>query len=96
MKRLYLPFAIASGVLIILGALAWLLFSRVESRFYPDPVTLADASLSGLREQNRLIVFEASYNATVTTTLSKLGLSARKTLMMPGTVRYELDLSKLQ
>ena len=48
-----------------------------------------------MQEQNRLTVFSASYNATVTTTLTKLGLSARKTLIMPGTVRYELDLAKL-
>ena len=41
-------------------------------------------------------MFSASYNATVTTTLTRLGLSARKTLIMPGTVRYELDMAKLE
>tara|TARA_R110000787_G_scaffold3020_13_gene12287 strand:+ start:19907 stop:20581 length:675 start_codon:yes stop_codon:yes gene_type:complete len=83
------------GVLILLGALVWLLFSRVESSISPDPVSIANASLTNMQEQNRLTVFSASYNATVTTTVTKLGLSARKTLIMPGTVRYELDLGKL-
>ena len=94
-SRLWLPFVIIGGVLILLGVLAWLLFSRVESSISPDPVSIANASLTNMQEQNRLTVFSASYNATVTTTLTKLGLSARKTLIMPGTVRYELDLAKL-
>tara|TARA_R110000824_G_scaffold133467_6_gene296282 strand:+ start:751 stop:1467 length:717 start_codon:yes stop_codon:yes gene_type:complete len=93
--RLWLPFAIIGGFLILTIALAWMLFSRVESSINPDPVSIANASLTNLQEQNRLTVFSASYNATVTTTLTKLGLSARKTLIMPGTVRYELDLAKL-
>ncbi|MEO9601600.1 DUF4230 domain-containing protein [Parasphingorhabdus sp.] len=94
-RRLWVPVVIISGCLILLGTLAWLLFSRVESSINPDPVTIANASLTNMQEQNRLTVFSASYNATVTTTLTKLGLSARKTLIMPGTVRYELDLTKL-
>jgi hypothetical protein len=32
----------------------------------------------------------------VTSTQNRLGLSAKKTLIMPGTVRYELDLGKLK
>ena len=93
--RVWLPFAIIGGFLILTIALAWMLFARVESSISPDPVSIANASLSNMQEQNRLTVFSASYNATVTTTLTKLGLSARKTLIMPGTVRYELDLAKL-
>ncbi|AMO72464.1 hypothetical protein AZE99_11920 [Sphingorhabdus sp. M41] len=93
--RLWAPVAIICGFLILTIALAWMLFSRVESSISPDPVSIANASLTHMQEQNRLTVFSASYNATVTTTLTKLGLSARKTLIMPGTVRYELDLSKL-
>lgn len=94
-RRLWLPVAVVSGILILLAALTWLLITRVESSISPDPVTIANASLNNMQEQNRLTVFSASYNATVTSTLNKLGLSARKTLIMPGTVRYELDLSKL-
>lgn len=96
MKRRYaIPLAIMAGVLVIIGALSWLLLSRFESSFAPDPVSIASASLDGLREQNRLTVFSASYNATVTTAVSRMGLSARKTLIMPGSVRYEVDLAKL-
>jgi len=95
LRRLWVPVAVTGVIFIILGALAWLLFARVENSISPDPVSIANVSLTNMQEQNRLTVFSASYNATVTTTLTKLGLSARKTLIMPGTVRYELDLSKL-
>lgn len=94
-RNLWAPAVIICGVLVLLAALAWALFDRVESSISPDPVSIASASLSHMQEQNRLTVFSASYNATVTTTLTKLGLSARKTLIMPGTVRYELDMAKL-
>ncbi len=94
-RRFAIPLAIMAGVLVILGGLSWLLLSKFESGFTPDPVSIASASLDGLREQNRLTVFSASYNATVTTTVTRMGLSARKTLIMPGSVRYEVDLAKL-
>ncbi|MES2987203.1 MAG: DUF4230 domain-containing protein [Pseudomonadota bacterium] len=62
----------------------------------PSPVTVAQASLEGLREQNRLSTFAARYVAVVTSSQSRMGLSAKKTLIMPGSVRYEVDLSKLE
>ncbi|NRD88595.1 hypothetical protein C8024_02630 [Sphingopyxis sp. BSNA05] len=94
-RRFWVPVAVTGVIFIILGALAWLLFARVENSIAPDPVSIANASLTNMQEQNRLTVFSASYNATVTTTLTRLGLSARKTLIVPGAVRYELDLAKL-
>lgn len=94
-RRFAIPLAILAGVLAILGGLSWALLSKIDNSFTPDPVSIASASLEGLREQNRLTVFSASYNATVTTTVSRMGLSARKTLIMPGSVRYEVDLAKL-
>jgi hypothetical protein len=60
-----------------------------------DPETVVAASLQGLQEQNVLVPFTARYVAVVTSTQSRLGLEAKKTLIMPGTVRYELDLGKL-
>jgi hypothetical protein len=60
-----------------------------------DPETVVAASLQGLREQNVLVPFTARYVAVVTSTQSRLGLEAKKTLIMPGTVRYELDLGRL-
>ena len=61
-----------------------------------DPETVVAASLQGLQEQNVLVPFTARYVAVVTSTQSRLGLSAKKTMIMPGTVRYELDLGKLK
>lgn len=61
-----------------------------------DPETVVAASLQGLREQNVLVPFTARYVAVVTSSQSRLGFAAKKTLIMPGTVRYELDLGTLR
>ena len=79
----------------ILAAGFFALKSYLTSRFAPDPETIVSSTLSGMREQNRLTSFVASYVAVVTSEQSRLGLTARKTLIMPGTVRYEVDLAKL-
>lgn len=62
----------------------------------PDPVTIASASLQGLREQNRLSAFAARFVSVTTSKQSQFGLSAQKTLIMPGMVRYEVDLARLR
>jgi hypothetical protein len=62
----------------------------------PNPKTIASASLESMRAQNRLIAFVARYVSVTTTTTSNFGFSAKRTLILPGDVRYELDLSKLQ
>jgi hypothetical protein len=49
-----------------------------------------------MRAQNRLIVFVARYVSVTTTEENRFGFSAKRTLILPGDVRYELDLSKLQ
>ena len=61
-----------------------------------DPQTVVAASLEGLKEQNILVPFTARYVAVVTSRQTRLGFQARKTLIMPGTVRYEIDLAALQ
>src|SRR3546814_4273196 len=58
-------------------------------------LTIANSSLQGLQEQNRLSAFAARYVAVVTSKQSRLGLTAEKTMIMPGMVRYEVDLGKL-
>ena len=85
--------AAVSMLLLIAGFFA--IRSYLTSKFAPDPTSIASATLQGMREQNRLSTFVASYVAVVTSEQSRLGLSARKTLIMPGTVRYEVDLAKL-
>ena len=61
-----------------------------------DPTTIASASLESMRAPNRLIAFVARYVSVTTSETNRLGFSAKRTLILPGDVRYELDLSKLQ
>jgi hypothetical protein len=96
MRKSYRPIA-AVLVGLVLGAV--LMGSlRLSSLFGkgPDPETVATASLQSMREQARLTPFAARFVAVVTSTQSRFGLSAKKTLIMPGMVRYEIDLAKLQ
>jgi hypothetical protein len=86
-----------TALVLAIGVGFWFLGDTVKSQFRgPDPVTVAQASLQGLREQNRLSTFAARYVAVVTSKQSRLGMTAEKTLIMPGMVRYEVDLAKLQ
>ena len=61
----------------------------------PDPKVIATSSLESMRAQNRLVVFVARYVSVTSARQSRFGLSAERTLILPGDVRYELDLSKL-
>lgn len=76
---------------LLLVALSWVVTRSVS----PSPETVASASLKGIREQNRLTAFVANYSAVVTSEQRRFGLSARKTLIMQGLVRYEVDMAKL-
>jgi len=82
---------IAAGFAVLIGGY---LILRNAMR-PPEPETLVTASLAGLREQNVLVPFAARFVAVVTSSQSRFGLSAKKTLIMPGNVRYELDLARL-
>jgi len=64
----------------------------------PDPKTIATSSLESMRAQNRLVAFSARYVSVVTSNKPMLAglVNAQRTLILPGDVRYELDLSKLQ
>jgi hypothetical protein len=62
----------------------------------PNPKTIASASLESMRAQNRLIAFVARYVSVTTSEQNRFGFSAKRTLILPGDVRYELDLSKLE
>jgi hypothetical protein len=61
----------------------------------PRPETIASASLESMRAQNRLIAFVARYVSVTSSRTSRLGFSTERTLILPGDVRYELDLAKL-
>jgi Protein of unknown function (DUF4230) len=88
MQRLLIGFGIA-GLLLI--ALAWIIARNAGS----NVESVASASLQGMREQNRLTAFAANYSAVVTSEQKRFVLTARKTLIMQGLVRYEVDLAKL-
>lgn len=64
----------------------------------PNPKTIASASLESMRAQNRLTVFAARYVSVVTSEQQRFGglVNSERTLILPGDVRYELDLSKLR
>jgi hypothetical protein len=64
----------------------------------PDPKTIATASLQSMRAQNRLTVFAARYVSVVSSEQNRLGglVSSERTLILPGDVRYEVDLARLQ
>ncbi|MFL6829992.1 MAG: DUF4230 domain-containing protein [Sphingomicrobium sp.] len=62
----------------------------------PKPETIASASLESMRAQNRLIAFVARYVSVTSSKTSRFGFSAERTLILPGDVRYELDLAKLR
>jgi len=81
---------LAAGALALWGAQLW-----IDRAVAPDAATIASASLAGLREQNRLSAFAARFVAVVTSKQTRLGLTAERTLIMPGNVRYEVDLARL-
>jgi hypothetical protein len=84
-------------VALVLGVLLGMT-SGIADRIFggPKPETIASASLKSMRAQNRLTAFAARYVSVTTSTTNNFGFSAKRTLILPGTVRYELDLSKLQ
>lgn len=67
----------------------------VKARWSPSVETVVASSLQGLKEQNRLSAFAAQFVTVVTSQQSRFGLSAKKTLILPGMVRYEVDMAKL-
>jgi hypothetical protein len=97
-SRLSKPLAIGAIVLALaLGVLLGMTSGVVDRIFGgPDPKTIASASLESMRAQNRLIAFVARYVSVTTSTTTRFGFDAKRTLILPGDVRYELDLSKLQ
>src|SRR6478735_1458452 len=97
-SRFTKPVAIlAIAVALVLGVVLGTA-TGIADRIFGGPraETIASASLQSMRAQNRLIAFAARYVSVTTSTTSRFGFSAKRTLILPGDVRYELDLSKLQ
>ena len=98
-SRLNKPLILAMvAVALVLGVLVGMATGVADRLFGPSPKTIANASLESMRAENRLTVFAARYVSVVTSEEQRLGglVSSERTLVLPGDVRYELDLSKLQ
>ena len=97
-SRLNRPLILAMvAVALVLGVIVGTTTGIADRIFGgPNPKTIASASLESMRAQNRLIAFVARYVSVTTSESSRFGFSAKRTLILPGDVRYELDLSKLQ
>ena len=99
-SRLKKPAVIAAIVVALILGLVLGITTGIADRIFggPNPKTIATASLESMRAQNRLTVFAARYVSVVTSQQQRLGglVSSERTLILPGDVRYELDLAKLQ
>jgi Protein of unknown function (DUF4230) len=97
-SRLSKPLAIGAIIVALVLGVVLGMTSGVVDRIFggPNPKTIASASLESMRAQNRLIAFVARYVSVTTSTTTRFGFDAKRTLILPGDVRYELDLSKLE
>jgi hypothetical protein len=98
-RRLNKPLVLAMvAVALALGVLLGVTTGVADKLFGPNPKTIANASLQSMRAENRLTVFAARYVSVVSSEEQRLGglVSSERTLILPGDVRYELDLSQLQ
>lgn len=97
-NRLTRPIAIgAVAVALLLGFLLGGLADLGKRAFGgPDPESVVNSSLQSMRAQNRLVPFVARFVSVTSSRQERFGLSAERTLILPGTVRYELDLAKIE
>ena len=97
--RLSRPLAIAAVVVALLLGLVVGGALDIGKRLFggPDPETVASSALQSMRAQNRLVPFVARYVSVVSSRQERLGglVSSERTLILPGDVRYELDLAQL-
>lgn len=81
---------------LLIGAAVGLLLRPPADAPGPDATGIANATLLSVREQGRQIVFVGRFAAIVTASETRLGFTARKTLILPGAVRYAVDLSRMR
>ena len=98
-SRLNKPLAIAAVVVALVLGLFFGSAIDIGRRLFggPNPETVASSALQSMRAQNRLVPFVARYVSVVSSRQERLGglVSSERTLILPGDVRYELDLAKL-
>jgi hypothetical protein len=99
MDRRKLIGLLAIVVALVLGVMLGMTTGIADHIFGgPNPKTIASASLESMHAQNRLVAFVARYVSVVSSEERRFGglVNSERTLVLPGDVRYELDLSKLQ
>ena len=96
--RLNKPLAIAAVVVALLVGFLVGGIADVGKKLFggPDPESVVTSSLESMHAQNRLVPFVARFVSVTSSRQERLGLSAERTLILPGTVRYELDLAKIE
>ena len=96
-SRLSKPLAIAAvAVALAIGLLVGGVADIGNKLFGgPDPESVVSSSLESMHAQNRLVPFVARFVSVTSSRQEKFGLAAERTLILPGTVRYELDLAKI-
>lgn len=85
--------ALVAGIALGIGGL-WLVLKPGDP-LAPDVNSIAAASLNAVQAQNRLSVFAGRFTVAVTSRAERLGFSAEKTMIVPATVKYEIDYAKL-
>src|SRR5687768_13479456 len=97
--RLNRPLAIGAVIVALLLGLIVGGALDIGKRLFggPDPETVASSALQSMRAQNRLVPFVARYVSVVSSRQERLGglVTSERTLILPGDVRYELDLAQL-
>lgn len=81
---------------LLIGAGIGLLLRPPSAPSGPDPMGIANATMLSVREQGRQTVFVGRFAAIATASETRLGFTARKTLILPGQVRYAVDLSRMR
>jgi uncharacterized protein DUF4230 len=91
-----LAFLIPLLLALLAGAGIGLLLRPTATAAGPDAEAIAAATLLSLRDEGRLTPFIGRFVAVVSASETRLGLTARKTLILPGSVRYGIDLGRLR
>ena len=94
--RLNLRLLLPALAILLLGLALGYAFRPILAPPPPDAEAIATAALLSVREQGRMVPFTARFVSVASASESHLGLTARKTMIMPGTVRYGIDLSRLR
>ncbi|HEU0098885.1 MAG TPA: DUF4230 domain-containing protein [Allosphingosinicella sp.] len=85
----------ALGLLLLGFALGWAL-RPAPAAPRADAEAIAVAALLSVRDSGRVVPFSARFVSVASASETHLGLTARKTLIMPGIVRYGVDLARLR